>query len=222
MLKPGDRVWIGPMAILKQTGPVDYKLEQPRCAMTPFNTMDSHVELLIPDVPNLAHIARFLAGHPETVDALGPAIDHLKGMIPHYEEWEASALAQPLDVISQEGRDLMAKWVVDAKSEFALLFGLQAAMRGEEAGKERSAPVKCEKPILPADSPWDDLVDSGIEIHFICGNFVTIPQQIVRHAQAMNDASRCTCPYCGSPSGIIQRVHRLRNDTDTPIISGGS
>ena len=55
MLKPGDVVW-SQMRVNGLLGNV------PLVSRT-------NAEI-IPDVPNLAHIARYLAEHPETVDAL--------------------------------------------------------------------------------------------------------------------------------------------------------
>jgi len=80
--------------------------------------------------------------------------------------------------------------------------------------------MTCTKPHVPDTASWDDLIDTGIEIHFSCGNFVTIPEAIIRHPQASRDADRCKCPYCGAGAQIIQRVTRLRNDNDTPIVFG--
>ncbi len=85
----------------------------------------------IPWSPNLPAIARYLVEHPETVDALEPAIKQLGSMIPHYADWIKEANRQPLDVVPQESRDLLETWRVDAEKHLSLLSGLRDAMRGE-------------------------------------------------------------------------------------------
>ena len=64
-MSEGDSVFIGPATVTEVNGPwIDVAIHGNNSDMTvsPYT--------LIPDVPNLAHIARFLADHPETVDAL--------------------------------------------------------------------------------------------------------------------------------------------------------
>lgn len=65
MLQPGDKVWYGAKAVtdVYSDGAVDIESWDD-------NEIHTFDEYLIPDVPNLPAIARYLAQHPETVDAL--------------------------------------------------------------------------------------------------------------------------------------------------------
>ena len=87
MLQPGDKVWYGAKAVtdVYSDGAVDIESWDD-------NEIHTFDEYLIPDVPNLAQIARFLAQHPETVDALEERLDrcHLVGT---GEETEFSKIA---------------------------------------------------------------------------------------------------------------------------------
>ena len=67
-IQVGDMCWQGPL-----------KLVRGQMAGALFTSADNDV-LVIPDVPNLAHIARFLADHPETVDALELCHSWLNGI----------------------------------------------------------------------------------------------------------------------------------------------
>lgn len=105
-LKPGDRVWAAcdVCGLMPRGQTVIVGDLRDKDAGRFYQGIDH----IIPDVPNLAHIARFLAEHPETVDALDLVVQAANAM----EEFIPASLP-------------------DRRDAPGIVSGLLKAMRGE-------------------------------------------------------------------------------------------
>lgn len=75
-LKPGDQVWVGPLTLDEYGEAEWYDGDDERLA---------HDQSAIPDIPHINTICRYLADHPETVDAL----EGLGNWITQDQSWPA-------------------------------------------------------------------------------------------------------------------------------------